>query len=692
MSGHFYLSNLKKYWVFPLIAGIIFICCSLLAVNVKVINLIKTDKIRESENTIGTVSRSIDHYLLVLQQSASELMLNNQNMVLRSTDDKRDFTSSATYRYSEMIHNIKVANSLVDDIYLYYPKLDYVVGTEGSYRSKNYFLISNQLSQSGYEDWMQDVLDTEQSSFFLNNQDGEKKLYFRQHMPGSNDEEFSAVLIMCVDSTEFTRLLDMALLHDGSTSIAVVDENNELYQTGGKKLKAIPKDFSAKKIENADYIGWRMPSEYSSLSYVVVSNKEILFSPIIFIQRLLIIGVVLCTVAGLLVSLFLGYRQHASIQQTISSLNEKVLWSLKENTLSDILNQRLTDLEVIRNLFQTSGITLDYMYYCFVLADVSFEKDKKKIREWMKETGRILEAEEDSVDVMPVLSGNTAVFLLNYEPSETEITLRLAQIFESQSKRQEKIQASNVFMSPEQLVPTFEQTLSLLQSQSDPSEVRDLSTEKEGRLLLERWEKALLFQDYTNARTIVRELFHTYVLTPSDSYVRLSRQYVVVHQVLQCLETEDARYHTNFLPAYLEQFKRCTDTKKIPEILSDILNQLEQVNNQYSLNHKDKLSYRIKKIIEDNYNKNYLGLCYISEQVNVSTSYVSKVFKEEYGMGVVEYMNRLRIDEAKEIMKRDGLTVKEIAEKVGFTSDIHFIRIFKKYENTTPGVYQRQNK
>ena len=47
-------------------------------------------------------------------------------------------------------------------------------------------------------------------------------------------------------------------------------------------------------------------------------------------------------------------------------------------------------------------------------------------------------------------------------------------------------------------------------------------------------------------------------------------------------------------------------------------------------------------------------------------------------MGVVEYMNRLRIDEAKEIMKRDGLTVKEIAEKVGFTSDIHFIRIFKE--------------
>ena len=45
---------------------------------------------------------------------------------------------------------------------------------------------------------------------------------------------------LCVDSTEFTRLLDMALLHDGSTSIAVVDENNELYQTGGKKAESDP--------------------------------------------------------------------------------------------------------------------------------------------------------------------------------------------------------------------------------------------------------------------------------------------------------------------------------------------------------------------------------------------------------------------------------------------------------------------
>ena len=61
-------------------------------------------------------------------------------------------------------------------------------------------------------------------------------------------------------------------------------------------------------------------------------------------------------------------------------------------------------------------------------------------------------------------------------------------------------------------------------------------------------------------------------------------------------------------------------------------------------------------------------------------------------MGMVEYMNWLRIDHAKKIMKTQDLTVKEIAEKVGFTSDIHFIRIFKKYENTTPGVYQKQSR
>ena len=76
----------------------------------------------------------------------------------------------------------------------------------------------------------------------------------------------------------------------------------------------------------------------------------------------------------------------------------------------------------------------------------------------------------------------------------------------------------------------------------------------------------------------------------------------------------------------------------------------------------------------------------------MSTTYVSKVFKEEYGIGVVEYMNRLRIDGAKKLLETQDLTIREIAERVGFTSDIHFIRIFKKYENTTPGVYQKQGR
>ena len=47
---------------------------------------------------------------------------------------------------------------------------------------------------------------------------------------------------------------------------------------------------------------------------------------------------------------------------------------------------------------------------------------------------------------------------------------------------------------------------------------------------------------------------------------------------------------------------------------------------------------------------------------------------------------------AKKLMEKEGITIKEVAEQVGFTSDIHFIRIFKKYENITPGVYKRQNK
>ena len=698
----FHLSKLKKHWIFPLLAGCMLIFVLLFAVNIRAVNMMEQEKIRETETIIDTARQGIDHYLFTIQSSASELLLNNQNMVLQSAEDISAFSTPEAYRYSELMKNIKIANSMIEDIYLYYPVWDYIVGTEGCYNSRNYFLLNSGLSSKGYAEWKSHILESDNINFFFSPLGkNEEKLYFRQQIPASRERDPQSILIIGVNDTEFMRLLDMALPNDDGTSIFVLTEEEQLYLSRMKESAPSNSELQdlltrnpneSEKVDEDGYVGWEMPSAHHAFYYVVLSNKEVLVAHIKSIQHLLIMGIILCTGIGLAISLFLGLKQHKSIEKTINSLNDKVLWSIKESALGDVLNQRQSDPEALRNLFQTAGILFDYIYYSFILADVSFQRDKHQSKENLQEVGQSLEREYSFVDVVPTLIGDTAVFLLNYESTDSDLLCRIEELIRQQWEKEDiRMRQSEVFMSESQMVSIYEQTLLFFHKELGlPGET--IPQEKEEVLILVRGKKALLLREYAEAKAMVPEVLASYVLSADDAYVRTSRQYAVINTVIQSAQGEDTRYHGNHMPEWMNALKGCDSVKELSACLKEILSEFEDLGSQYTMRQKERLSYKIKKIIEENYNQHFLGLCYISEQVGVSTSYVSKVFKEEYGIGVVEYMNELRIEAAKKLMEKEGITIKEVAEQVGFTSDIHFIRIFKKYENITPGVYKRQNK
>lgn len=692
----------KKHWIFPLLAGCMLIFVLLFAVNIRAVNMMEQEKIRETETIIDTARQGIDHYLFTIQSSASELLLNNQNMVLQSAEDISAFSTPEAYRYSELMKNIKIANSMIEDIYLYYPVWDYIVGTEGCYNSRNYFLLNSGLSSKGYAEWKSHILESDNINFFFSPLGkNEEKLYFRQQIPASRERDPQSILIIGVNDTEFMRLLDMALPNDDGTSIFVLTEEEQLYLSRMKESAPSNSELQdlltrnpneSEKVDEDGYVGWEMPSAHHAFYYVVLSNKEVLVAHIKSIQHLLIMGIILCTGIGLAISLFLGLKQHKSIEKTINSLNDKVLWSIKESALGDVLNQRQSDPEALRNLFQTAGILFDYIYYSFILADVSFQRDKHQSKENLQEVGQSLEREYSFVDVVPTLIGDTAVFLLNYESTDSDLLCRIEELIRQQWEKEDiRMRQSEVFMSESQMVSIYEQTLLFFHKELGlPGET--IPQEKEEVLIFDRWKKALMLREYAEAKAMVPEVLASYVLSADDAYVRTSRQYAVINTVIQSAQGEDTRYHGNHMPEWMNALKGCDSVKELSACLKEILSEFEDLGSQYTMRQKERLSYKIKKIIEENYNQHFLGLCYISEQVGVSTSYVSKVFKEEYGIGVVEYMNELRIEAAKKLMEKEGITIKEVAEQVGFTSDIHFIRIFKKYENITPGVYKRQNK
>ena len=95
-----------------------------------------------------------------------------------------------------------------------------------------------------------------------------------------------------------------------------------------------------------------------------------------------------------------------------------------------------------------------------------------------------------------------------------------------------------------------------------------------------------------------------------------------------------------------------------------------------------------KQYIKQNYKKN-ITLDEVAEYVGFSATYFSAFFKKETGEGFAKYLTRIRIEEAKELLRETGLSVAEICEEVGYSDRKHFTYTFHKMTGVNPAQYRK---
>ncbi|ARK31225.1 response regulator transcription factor [Halalkalibacter krulwichiae] len=100
---------------------------------------------------------------------------------------------------------------------------------------------------------------------------------------------------------------------------------------------------------------------------------------------------------------------------------------------------------------------------------------------------------------------------------------------------------------------------------------------------------------------------------------------------------------------------------------------------------------RIEEYIRLNYQKD-IKLQDIAERFYLSREYISRKFKQEYHATITDYMTRIRIEKAKELLENPFLKIYEIAIAVGYQNDKYFIKVFKKIEGITPKDYRNKIK
>lgn len=117
-----------------------------------------------------------------------------------------------------------------------------------------------------------------------------------------------------------------------------------------------------------------------------------------------------------------------------------------------------------------------------------------------------------------------------------------------------------------------------------------------------------------------------------------------------------------------------------------LMSELARVINERQA--KDKRTINdIVKYVEQNYMDD-LSLLDIASAFFVSREYISRKFKQEFGINFSDYLATYRIDKAKQLMQNPHLKISQIAEMVGFRDVKYFSKVFKKQEGVSPKMYR----
>ena len=153
-------------------------------------------------------------------------------------------------------------------------------------------------------------------------------------------------------------------------------------------------------------------------------------------------------------------------------------------------------------------------------------------------------------------------------------------------------------------------------------------------------------------------------------------------------------YHCyqNYLLFY-EQVERVMESEitSEEEILCDIKPEEKQKPEQESPSYHAEIAEKIKEWVgKDGYVRPGLTIKELSDILHTNRTYLSEYIKTAYNMSFRDWIIRLRIEYAKRLLVQyQALTVADVAEKSGFQSPSHFIRLFKENAGCTPVKWRK---
>jgi AraC-like DNA-binding protein len=483
---------------------------------------------------------------------------------------------------------------------------------------------------------------------------------------------------------------------------------------------------------NSDKNDWR---------YVAVVPSKIVMDRV---RHIINISIGLCLfslIVGILIAIYLSYKKSKPIMEILQMTNGKVgndnnkkldEFEVIKTSFSDIIEKNngleqaikaqipimksvfinnllkgeyRTEIELV-NIMKQIGLNIKGNNYSVILIDINgyYANINEDVAKELAVNRAIIEKliSENAENVyIHFLDDNKIALILEYNSEDIEDCYKKAEsILNSIS---EQLQNNYTFSIVYAAGEVYKDLLSIAQSYEEASKVLEYKLMKRDNSLL--WYHHMPARvegyyypidiegkiiniakvgDYETIKNCIQNIYVENILKRNLSVEMIVRLFHDMRDTLYKINNEIGI--NKIIENKISGIKFNSDTEAVFKKFSSIYEELCENVNVSKKENEDKLIKDIKAYIQNNYMDMNLSPGEVAAKFNISEAYFPHFFKAETGETFSAVLEDVRIRKACELLNTE-LTIKEIAEKTGYSGDKTFRRAFKRVKGVSPSEY-----
>lgn len=693
--------------------------------------------LKDSINQIDTSISSIEQFAIQIGMSYEIKSFLNSN--------KNNKTAFDYYTLVNTIKNIRASNSVIENLYIYINSSNTVITPTSHENAQMFFNYTHKVSDQTYLDWI-NLMNKRHYKEYINYGcvDINNSICMLQTLPIDSPNSQLATLVIVLKSDnllsnlqkkEWINSLETIVLNqDNKILSSTIDQNNinhDIFEKTTEKSGSFSTKFGKDKLIATYFV-----SDKSNWKYITLLPQKIYLQKTNFINLFLVISLLFYFMVGAFLIYILtkkNYKPLSNMLNNISNFSEIAFNENKQNEyefINDVVFKTSQDKKLINYKYnETKPIIVTDYYNSIIKGEfINASKLKEKLEEtdlplndknfvlllFQIEKEGVLDDSKDQLAkfslsnvcyeifskeysclILEVATDSLALIVNHNIDDDVQITNELTQLileikdfFKKELDVYFSVALSNSYSNVEALGKCYTEALEAMEYKlvfgEDNIIIYSEVSNRKNRISLNSQVENHLINfiktgDFENSRDILNKIFDENIFKNdiSISFVKCFL-YDLTSTIMKNIDESNLDYHIAI-----------SDILQAPtanEILDKMLILVEKIcSEKEEKNSVGFLGKRVKDFVNSNFLDTTLGVNTIADSFNISPPYLSKLFKEQTSISLPEYIQKFRIEKAKELMKSKKYTIKEISQMTGFINSNTFIRAFKKQEGQTPG-------